>query len=766
MIENHPEVSLQVLLKEIQHLLLLLGGTAETLATIPLFKRESNVCSEELLNEVFHLSTGLKGEEKQFKEKYREAQPLSSILQHLNKNEVKQKHYYPMRTLSLRKDFFPTANASLQGKEEMLTALTSELQELTDNSNEVLVGNLLTLLLVYGSSVAALPELPDISFYDLAKTKANVAAILSIKELDEQNPFLLVGGDFSGIQPYIYQIVSKFAGKNLKGRSYYLRILGDAVVRFIQKELHLSSVSTIYNSGGSFYLLLPNTVTIEGKLTAIKKQIEKKIFKAHGATLYLSLAHLPLSKETLINKGKQSLSEQWSNLIECRNSNKHHHLATLIKESYNYFFEPSAGGGNCIIDHITGEEILDPANALPFNAENKELKVSSITKKQIDLGKRLRSFSYLVITQKELPELSSFYIEPAGFGFYYYLLKQDDLKKIPTAWAQQEDIVEISCMNAEKQSGYIIRQRLSNFPHGIKFYGGNESTSNTFEELCNNSTELDEEDSSFKRLGVLRMDVDSLGAIFQKGIPSSKLNLAKYSSLSRSFDYFFSGYLNTLVKTCSEDQLFTIYSGGDDLFIVGQWEKTIHLAEKIKEEFSTYSNNPLLSISGGISIIPPKFPIMKGAEFSATQESLAKEHKVNGAEKNSISFFSTPLNWDLEFTPVKELKERLEEEIVSKRLPSGFLQRVMRHAQNAGFHREKLNEEAHKITNYKIYWMISYEISRLNEQCKNPILEIYLKDIYASNKQLMGKPIQTKYHALELWAFAARWCELSVRDKN
>ena len=36
---------------------------------------------------------------------------------------------------------------------------------------------------------------------------------------------LLVGGDFSGIQKYIYKIASKHAGRSLKGRSFYLHLL-------------------------------------------------------------------------------------------------------------------------------------------------------------------------------------------------------------------------------------------------------------------------------------------------------------------------------------------------------------------------------------------------------------------------------------------------------------------------------------------------------------------------------------------------------------
>ena len=77
--------------------------------------------------------------------------------------------------------------------------------------------------------------------------------------------------------------------------------------------------------------------------------------------------------------------------------------------------------------------------------------------------------------------------------------------------------------------------------YGLEFYGGNEIGEKempTFEDMCNKHIAKD----AFKRLGVLRMDVDNLGQIFQQGILPERATLSRYAALSRSFDYFFSGY--------------------------------------------------------------------------------------------------------------------------------------------------------------------------------------------------------------------------------
>ena len=109
----------------------------------------------------------------------------------------------------------------------------------------------------------------------------------------------------------------------------------------------------------------------------------------------------------------------------------------------------------------------------------------------------------------------------------------------------------------------------------MEFYGGNTFNGNTFEEMCDNP--------KLRKLGILRMDVDNLGSIFQSGLSKEKSSLARYASLSRSFDYFFSGYINNIVmQEENVDKSFIVYSGGDDLFIVGEWNTTIRIAKTIR----------------------------------------------------------------------------------------------------------------------------------------------------------------------------------------
>ena len=104
-------------------------------------------------------------------------------------------------------------------------------------------------------------HLPDVSLYDhLISTAALAVCIYEyLKEKneldkvrlgDDDTPVLLLGGDLSGIQSFIYDVISTNAAKNLKGRSFYLQMLVDNLLQQLLEELGLSNSQVVYASGG------------------------------------------------------------------------------------------------------------------------------------------------------------------------------------------------------------------------------------------------------------------------------------------------------------------------------------------------------------------------------------------------------------------------------------------------------------------------------------------------------------------------------------
>ena len=150
------------------------------------------------------------------------------------------------------------------------------------------------------------------------------------------------------------------------------------------------------------------------------------------------------------------------------------------------------------------------------------------------------------------------------------------------------------------------------------------------------------------------MDVDNLGSIFIKGLPEKDKSFSAYSTLSFMLDYFFSGYLNT-IREKYKDDVNILYSGGDDVFAIGRWDKLIEFAADIRKDFAFFVGRNDISISGGIAIVGENYPIAKAAELAGDAEDKAK--KDNGAKKNSFNMFGETISWHKEFDYIVEYKE-------------------------------------------------------------------------------------------------------------
>lgn len=688
---------------------------------------------------------------------------MISILETINNFEPQNSWYHiPVSSMALKEENFP--KREIKGAPDykgLWEKFIGEFKFIQANTYHAFSETLLNLLYKYTTAIpSSTINFPDISLYDHLKTTAALAVCLyDVKESGEnpKDKFLLIGADFSGIQSYIYQIVSKHAGKNLKGRSFYLRMLSDTVVRYLLKELDLFQANIIYNSGGGFYILAPNTSSTRQKLSEAIRNVENNMFATHKTSLYAAIDYVTLSEDVLMHRDGQSLSHKWGELFEKRDKKKHSRYAQAIKANYIDFFSPILIGGETKRDCITGEE---------FSADEKtysegDLKpLKKVNKQQIVLGKKLRNYEVMVVSDGPVPYWADKEpIEPIGLGFHYYFLKRDDLTKMKEELRASADKVTVITPNGEHGNcDFMGRVDGINNIYALDFYGGNEIIGNnppTFEDLCDNV------DGAFKRLGILRMDVDNLGSIFQSGIHPDRATISRFAALSRSFDYFFSGYLNTIWEEVSPKKSLIIYSGGDDVFIVGSWEVTIELAKRIREYFSKYTcDNPAFSISGGIVLVPAKFPIMKAASLSGDEEHNAKNHHVGWKEKNSLSILGVPLNWDTEFYAVESLKDDIVNLKIDDQIAKSFISKVLSHYMNAGINN-------HKITQYKTYWMVTYDMSRMKGRVKDEaaktLITYFINDVCKSKGSLNGQDIETDYHALELWALACRWAELEIR---
>ena len=146
-------------------------------------------------------------------------------------------------------------------------------------------------------------EYNDIPLFDHLSTTSAIAACLyqyhkenllneeSIKD-DNIDKFLLVAGDLSGIQKFIFEIGAtnpKRLSKTLRGRSFYLSLLSDVISLKLLKALNLPLSCRIMHAGGRFVVLAPNTKVVKEFLKKFRDSLEDWLFKTFLGKLTLNI---------------------------------------------------------------------------------------------------------------------------------------------------------------------------------------------------------------------------------------------------------------------------------------------------------------------------------------------------------------------------------------------------------------------------------------------------------------------------------------------
>ena len=264
----------------------------------------------------------------------------------------------------------------------------------------------------------------------------------------------------------------------------------------------------------------------------------------------------------------------------------------------------------------------------------------------------------------------------------------------------------------------------------------------TFEDYAENSF-----------LGVLRMDVDGLGKLFINGFPS----MTEYKKFSGTLLEFFDNKVRE-IKSKAEfnEHINIIYAGGDDLFVIGHWGKVIEFADTVRIEFAKTVGEIGVTISGGVAIIKPKFPIAKAAEIAGEAEDAAK--KFNNFEKNAFNMFGETVSWSKEFDYVKQFKQEFVDLISNYGMSRGILHKIIQYAITVRTNEQKAKQGVDE--DYSYMWHSTYYLTRyIKRYDKVPEIKDFCKNL--KNKELSSS--SRKYTLLSV---AARWAELELRDNN
>ncbi|MCG2787965.1 MAG: type III-A CRISPR-associated protein Cas10/Csm1, partial [Anaerolineae bacterium] len=455
----------------------------------------------------------------------------------------------------------------------------------------------------------------------------------------------------------IYTITNKGATSALRGRSFYLQLLTEAAARFTLRELGLPITNLIYGGGGNFYILA--RASDKTKLDDLRQKISRILYQHHQGDLYIAIAGQELKASDFMRpaSGNHPLSSKWGELARELAKVKNQRFSELTEKELAILFEPQGHGGNedeecqvCGREHPQTTEVNKKQNG-------EGVRECPACKSYESLGKDLRNANYIgweLLPHPGAEQQVTAQVVSAGWeetlqdlGFRAKPTEKFDFSaNTQRIWALSDDALT----GAPKSPGHILIRRLmvNTTPRleddfqtsdGQQFKKGDIKP---FEKLVDESTGI-------KRLGVLRMDVDNLGKLFESGL-GSDATLSRIAALSSAIGLYFEGWVGKLAEK-HQDKVYAIYSGGDDLFFVGAWNEMAELAREIRRDLAKYAaNHPGIHASGGIVLVNDKYPLAKAAEDAGRAEEQAKSLKwwdeAGGErEKDALCFLGQPLQW-------------------------------------------------------------------------------------------------------------------------
>lgn len=495
---------------------------------------------------------------------------------------------------------------------------------------------------------------PDISLYDHLRTTAAIAACIG-RELNEtdvdshlrrhkgsgsQEVCFLIKGDISGIQSFLYQIVSEGAARELRGRSFYLQLLTESIAHWVLGQFELPITNLLLATGGHFYILAPYS-DAKSDLHKLCKEISQKLWKLHKGDISFTLAGVPIRASDF---APDKFSKKWDEVATSVNEKKQQKWSDMGPEiMYNNLFVPRS------------EEVVN----WEFDGLGRDLRGQD--------KKYLVMFEVPPASVPDKPNKLTWQSALKAFGLDVHICS--DKEQPPPLPTEAERVIVYLMGDTDFLNDTALQ----------KFEWGDLPVSYDFRIFRSVADEADydalaDASEGVKWLGVLRMDVDDLGNVFKTKL-GNHATISRLSSLSSELCYFFKGYIAHLCRQYNEKQsiLELLYAGGDDLFIVGGWSALPEIAKDIRDEFRKFVTGDHVTLSGGVAIEHKKFPLYQFATLGGTAEKSAKALPC----KDAISFLRKPMKWD----DFQRVQKRHQEflgvvDIDRSPLPKGFLTRL------------------------------------------------------------------------------------------
>lgn len=570
---------------------------------------------------------------------------------------------------------------------------------------------------------AATNNLTDVSLYDHSVSAAAFAgalwgyiregadsldAIVRTESRSGGEFFLLVSGDMSGIQRYLFDLrTTKANAKTLRARSLELQLATEAIAHRLLRSMGLPRTGLVYSAAGRFLVVLPNTEDARRQVEHLRREVDDHFLDAYAGALTFSITDgVACSARDLDQKTAGAL---FARIREDVGEWKHRKLQGALQSS-----------GHVLRGYWeSADDTAVPCDVCGIRPAKRE-GLCSRCADVVRIGRKVPGaacYSFEGVGRRPSSRVGDSYLP---FQLSARFLHDDDCPDADSpTWTVNRFVpgrpirrmpyhipLTNSTDDADVDDG---RQRATMVEGEIEPPEAGDAPGADRGRVPMDFSEIASHAAGPSNLAMLKMDVDRLGLLFSKGL-GDNLSMARYATLSRRLDFFFSAGIHRLLEDGKFDLVYTVFSGGDDLCVIGPWNTILHFAQRVHDEFATYVGGERVTISGGISIEPPGVPVRAMAERA---ERALEDAKDGG--RNRVTAFGATVSWPVYAQMLKEgewLAEQSRGENAA--LSAGFVYRLL------GYIDRKRGADEGRVSERNLTWKshFAYALARMEQRSK------------------------------------------------
>ncbi|HIQ49770.1 MAG TPA: type III-A CRISPR-associated protein Cas10/Csm1 [Nanoarchaeota archaeon] len=677
------------------------------------FERDKLTLPKELENEIKIVCIADRLSAHEREEKEDEEEIAKNVAKEMLINYFSEEHKflaYPIIVIPKLKDntfFYSNINTwklhEIEAQNLYLDRIKNDLKEkiknLKQNSWKDFIDSLLYILQVYLQFVPsdAYKSKPSISLFDHLKTTALIAHSLISSENEK---LAIVVCEISGIQKFITQKHKKLKiedergyAKLIRGRSFFINLLLDAIWRRIKHEFKLYEFNLI-RAVGSLVVILPYNKNIENSIEKIENEINCFLWEKFGDAPKVTFGISTIDIKELENK--KGFFAKIKNAFQHANKRKYYFPKEMVERISKNISKITISEKDICKICLRNEK----ENAITNN------EICEICKRLINIGKKLVKIKNKIYIVENKGDISFCF----GSFNYNYALTLDRDEKI-------KEIIFYEKLELEKEIKVPIKIKF------LPFYAPVDKEKEnvlSFEELCK-LEECKSKENSYSKLGIFKSDIDNLSHLFDSSkelcakIFKDRESISRYSFSVFLIDYFHFVFVKNLAK---KHKIYVVFSGGDDTLIAGRIDNVLKFIHEFYRYYKKYLGK--LTFSAGLSFASHKYPFHELSLCANEELSRAKKNK------NSFSCFSISISWDAFENMINYMKKLNELNISSSKM-----YKIMFLLDRICIGIEKLNE-GKKKHHFEVYPFVLYFLRDLEEEKKKEAKEFFSSNLFSS----------------------------------